>query len=403
MIYRDILIFHPEKHHVLNLAAGCCLTQYSVLLFVPLYSIGWVKLLQLLPWSIGKKIAGYQNPRIRSDAVLTSLQWQIKKIISQFYNRRKFYENFDLYVAQELRSKRLSGKVVVTLQDYMPHTVRVAKQLGMKIWSDQILNTSESAINRINSNLIALGLPVHPYDGRINDAITHSADLITVPSQYTASGLSDNYRKKTFLAPYGASITFSKNRNCAQGPAVRNTVNIVARAQSVRKGGHLLLQALQKNGAEILNRTKLTGLNLVILGALEPKIKEILENKKFDCRISVQSIVIANSEVARLYFDSDIFIMPSLSESMSLACVEAMHAGLPLIITKYCGVDRFSDAPVGIEIEPTVQSISSALENALSSKHMWDCWSKNSKELASLYTWENYEKSVAACAEKLLD
>jgi UDP-glucose:(heptosyl)LPS alpha-1,3-glucosyltransferase len=105
-------------------------------------------------------------------------------------------------------------------------------------------------------------------------------------------------------------------------------------------------------------------------------------------------------EVEKYYFASDIFAMPSVYDTFGMAVLEAMAAGLPVIISRTVGakdlvkdgVEGFvlGDPPTAIEISQKIKFLSNA-ENRLkmgerarhqSLKHHWD---RVAERMANLY------------------
>jgi glycosyltransferase involved in cell wall biosynthesis len=283
----------------------------------------------------------------------------------------------------------------------MPESVRAAKRRGWLIWSDQILNQSVEMTVRIAQHEEALGLADKwQHSEQMNDEIIAAADVITVPSVYTLDGIRDRIRPNTRIQsiPYGAST--------AQFAGCRLTnhehITILVRAHSIRKGGHLFLSALQQCGSELLRACIPKRIEVIVLGNLESTLNSLLEKITLPEGISVKHGNVPHSEVALMYRQASLFIMPSLSESMSLACIEALHAGLPLIITKYCGIDTFISGEMGYEIEDTVESLKCALISAFKNQELWDQWGNNSRKVAQELTWEAYTANISRLCTEVL-
>lgn len=397
----EILIAHPGKHHALHLVAGCIKSGVTVRYVTPFYRRGLGRLVAALPGKIGNKASGYFHPDIPLNNVVSPMRWQIRKLISLFNNDLSYERAFDDFVAHKIESGKYQARVLITLQDYMPNTVRVAKRHGMIIWSDQILNQSDEMRTRILRHEQALSLDsIWQHSEHNNDAIIAASNVITVPSSYCLDGIKERIAPHTRVVtiPYGASAEqFSVNRT----EDTRQIV-ILARAQSIRKGGHLLLAALQQCGSALLTASAPKKIKVVILGNLEPVLRSILDDLALPDGLSVEHGNVSHSMVAQLYQQASLFVMPSLSEGMSLACMEAMHACLPLVITRYCGIDGFIDGQMGYEITDTTESLASALVAAFNNKHLWQQWGENSKQLAMKLTWDAYEHEVVQLTGKLL-
>jgi glycosyltransferase involved in cell wall biosynthesis len=103
-----------------------------------------------------------------------------------------------------------------------------------------------------------------------------------------------------------------------------------------RKGGDLLVDVFRKR---LRGRAEL---ELVTRGAVaaEPDIR-------------VHRSVAPNSpELRRLYADSDIFVLPTRADCYSLVCMEALAAGMPLVVTRMGGIpDLVREGETGHLIE----------------------------------------------------
>ena len=394
-----ILIAHPGKHHALHLVAGCIKSGVSAIYITPFYRRGLGALIARLPGKIGNKAKGYFNSDIPIDQVVSPIFWQIRKLFALFKNDEVFYQNFDLFVAHSIYSGKYQARVLITLQDYMPKTAAAAKSLGWKIWSDQILNQSDEMRIRIAKHEKYLGMASPWEHSEIsNDEILAGADIITVPSGYTLNGICSRASKnaKIFTIPYGASAQQFSGERLAD-PAV---ITILARAHSVRKGGHLLLKALQECGADLLVACGSKKIRVRILGEYEAVLANLLSQIDLPKGLTIEHGNVPHAEVAALYRQASLFVMPSLSEGMSLACIEALQAGLPLIITEYCGIDGFRPGKMGYEVEDTIESIASNMIKAFENQDLWPQWSAAACKLAQELTWDSYTSSISkTCRE----
>ena len=401
----DILIAHPLKHHVFNFTVGCQNSGFEVRLITPLYKKGLINLLSRLPGTSIKKLNEYYHPRLNSSNVISPLWWQLKRLLTFNSNRDDFNEQFDLYIENLFLRKKIKTKILVTMQDYMPRTVAVAKSQGVLIWSDQILNSSNDVRNRIALNLLSVGHKyIDDHNEKMNKKILSECDVVTVPNQYTLKGVLDRIKPecKVYQVPYGADeVKFVRKKPLF---ASTETIRIIARANNIRKGGHLFLTAID-NCAESLSRLigKTQSVEFNIIGTLDEIVASKIENLILPTNFSVRVKVIPSVDMPNEYNSSHLFIMPSLTEGMSLMCIEAMKMALPIIITEECGIDFFSDRKMGIQIIPTVESISKALVYAFENIDKWEAWGNECAEKAKTLTWTSYETKIKDTALSILN
>jgi len=105
--------------------------------------------------------------------------------------------------------------------------------------------------------------------------------------------------------------------------------------------------------------------------------------------------------------DADLFVLPSYSENFGIAAVEAMNAGLPLIVSDQTAVHReISEANAGLTVPCEIEALASALAYLLGDAEKRRAMGRNGRELARQRfsvkavvrrTIEAYEQVVSQC------
>ena len=125
-----------------------------------------------------------------------------------------------------------------------------------------------------------------------------------------------------------------------------------------RKGLSLLLDAL----AEV----KDCDIHLLVVGG---QADTIATYQHYVDKVSLAGRVVfagTQKDVRPFLWASDMFVLPSLYETFSLATFEAAAAGVPAIVTRFHGVDEFlRDGINGISVEPTVSSVADGLRRLM--------------------------------------
>jgi poly(glycerol-phosphate) alpha-glucosyltransferase len=98
------------------------------------------------------------------------------------------------------------------------------------------------------------------------------------------------------------------------------------------------------------------------------------------------------------------FVLPSHSEGMPLAALEAMATGLPLLLTVACNLPQVTEAGAGLRIGPTVNGICDGIVRlaALTGEQHADM-AHRAKELAQqVFTWPRAARDTARVYSWLL-
>ena len=133
---------------------------------------------------------------------------------------------------------------------------------------------------------------------------------------------------------------------------------------------------------------------LIVIGqVVDPFVYRALQNNPIVTMIPYQR----KEALLQYYRDSDIFVMPSFSESFGRVYVEAMSQGLPVVYTRGQGFDGiFPEGEVGFSVKADdVEEIAEAVERILaryeqiSAKCITECgsfdWNKIAVQLDELY------------------
>lgn len=127
---------------------------------------------------------------------------------------------------------------------------------------------------------------------------------------------------------------------------------------------------------------------LVGEGPLEKEFDRAISRR--DLEGSVE-IIGSRDQVANLYKAADVFVLPSITEGLSNALLEAMACGLPVVGSRVSGiVDIIKEGAEGFLFDPLiVEEITVALEKILKKGRDLDEMGRSSREKATAYSMES--------------
>lgn len=398
----DFFLAHSQRHHASHLFLGAQKVSAEALFVVPYYPKGLGKIISLLPGRYGKKASGFFNENIDTSRVVSPVVFQIKKVVSVIRNDLKIEKEFDLWVSHKINSGVFNPDVLISLQDFMPRTVESAWKKGITIWSDQILNSSESTQIRLNAHCDDYGIKKKLVGDKINTDILSIASVVTSPSQFVDDGLMGRINKeaKLFRVPYG--VDFNIFREVKPYTPNKDVLKILVRGNSVRKGGHLVLRALSLGAKEYLKKSARKKIQVTFIGEISEELKDIYLSVQDIDSCSVTCGNISHVDLPSLFCDSDFMIMPTLAEGMSLIIPEALSCGLPVVSTKYCGVDYLVDGFNGVISEDSVVGIKDGIIKMIGMLENWKEIRNDCIRSTKNHGWGSYSKKIEDICHDLM-
>ena len=154
---------------------------------------------------------------------------------------------------------------------------------------------------------------------------------------------------------------------------------------SLIKGPDLLLRAFLNVKNEIDNY------HLVFAGPdgeVASELKEIVAGSGVAHKIHFIGYV-GGVDKYQAYCASDVVVIPSRQEAMSLVALEAGAAGTPVILTDQCGFDELADSGGGIIVEATIDALQRGmLEMRDKREDLDDMGEKLKQYVSKSYSWD---------------
>ncbi|TDM46085.1 glycosyltransferase [Macrococcoides goetzii] len=188
-----------------------------------------------------------------------------------------------------------------------------------------------------------------------------------------------NIIKKSLIIPNGVSNFWKIN-------AIKNGRNDVDKVRDL-----LFIGTLNKN-KNILNLIKKIEkypeyhLDIIGDGPLLDKVRNYIDNNSLNNRIKIHGNL-SKENILNLMQKSDVFILPSITETFGIVYLEAMSQGLPVIYTKGQGFDGyFEEGKVGYSIESSLDNLSKIIKKI---EKNYNGLSNNCAEEIENFQWEN--------------
>jgi glycosyltransferase involved in cell wall biosynthesis len=305
------------------------------------------------------------------------------------------YRHFDAKVAQHLKALRIDA--VYGYEGGALQTFREARKLGIKklyeltsghwYWEQKLLSKEAER----NPDFAGL----HP---KLMDSTKHMqwkdeelalADFVIVPSRHVQNTLSGVVpADKIRVINYGAPA-LQPDRSVSRDTAQPLKVLFVG-ALIQRKGIGYLLDAIEMLNGQV---------ELTLVG------KRFAPNARVDaaCARWRWFETLPYSRVTDIMMQSDVLVLPSLSEAFGLVVTEALACGLPVIVTPNVGAsDLVCDGREAFVVPVcSAEAIAERLSRLHRDRNLLAAMSQNVRTTAAQKSWESYRVTLAQTVRAL--
>jgi glycosyltransferase involved in cell wall biosynthesis len=283
------------------------------------------ELVRSYPWIQTLYMAGLQYGLLsKSPAFQRAVEWRA-------------HQSLDRYAARHLPP----CDVVVGLSGSALQTGRQVQQRGARYVCDRGSSHVRFQNRILHEEYERWGLKFSGVGNQIMEkelAEYETADLITVPSEFNVRTFIDEGVPAERIAkvPYGANIA----KFSPQGAPDPNKFVVLFVGQvSIRKGFPYLLRAFE--------RFSHPQKELWVVGPVQLELEAKLFPRMNLSRVEFKG-QLAHAELARVYSQANVMVLPSIEEGLAMVQGEALACGCPVIGTDHSGAsDLFTDGREG--------------------------------------------------------
>ncbi|MCM3734884.1 glycosyltransferase family 4 protein [Bacillus cytotoxicus] len=166
-----------------------------------------------------------------------------------------------------------------------------------------------------------------------------------------------------------------------------------------RKGHNILLDALSKMERKVTENVK-----LLIVG--DGEMRSTLEEQVNNLNLSMVEFLGERNDVPDILSNTDIFVLPTLNDSLPISIIEAMHSGVCVISTPSGGIPELvSHSKTGILVEAgDANKLARALRSVIVNQQAREQLGKNARKFAKKYlTRETMITNIEQIYRKCLD
>ena len=211
-------------------------------------------------------------------------------------------------------------------------------------------------------------------------------------SKYVPQKYLEELKSKTYIIPNGIDDFWLENL-FTEEKHLSATVKLIYAGRIDRNKNIPTIQ----RAMDILNQKGYNASLTVVGRVADNKLFEEIRdnpNTKFIPAIPKEKLI-------EEYRKSDIFVMPSFTESFGLVYAEAMSQGLPVVYSKGQGFDhQFAEGTVGYHVDShDAKDVADGIERVIKN---YDNIKRNLVECSKKFNWEDISKEYAVIYQKIV-
>jgi glycosyltransferase involved in cell wall biosynthesis len=245
------------------------------------------------------------------------------------------------------------------------------------------------------------------YNGVVTRWLFRRAAAVIATSELEAEELRGSVAtvaEKILVRRNGISMDFSGDPD--MGARLREEWHV---APDERLIGYIGRISKKKGLLELIaafNQAGLTAAKLLIGGPVsEPayaeRVREAVRQSPLRDNIFIEGLLEGDRYVGALKA-LDLFVLPSENENFGNSAAEAASAGIPVLLTRNCGIAPMIDGRVGLAVDYTIDALKDGLQTMLRPETGRQ-WSPFWKTVQSELSWEEPVRVMEGIYEKIVN
>lgn len=215
------------------------------------------------------------------------------------------------------------------------------------------------------------------------------ADLIIAVSQWTKDIIIEKYGiEESKIRVVHNGVSPSEQAEFLFPPKVSDHVVTFLGRITHQKGPQYFIDAARK----VLNYFPDAHFIMAGSGDLLPAMIDRVAQLKLASRIHFTGFL-NGQQIHQVWYVTDVYVMPSVSEPFGITPLEAAQAGVPIIVSNQSGVAEVMDHAIKIDFWD-IDALADAIINVFRHKALSESLKHNSKQEIELLTWTRAAKKI---------
>jgi glycogen(starch) synthase len=215
------------------------------------------------------------------------------------------------------------------------------------------------------------------------------ADVILAVSKWTKTILINRYKiVSSRIRTVHNGILFKPKSSISQVPSIGSHVVTFLGRLTYQKGPLYFVEAAQK----VLQKFPDAHFIVVGSGDLFPRVIERVAELKLSSRFHFTGFL-KGENVDRIWSTSSVYVMPSVSEPFGITPLEAIQAGVPVIVSNQSGVSEVMPHAMKVDFWNT-DELANAICNVLAYGSLSSTLQKNAQEEIKKITWDKAARKL---------
>ena len=242
------------------------------------------------------------------------------------------------------------------------------------------------------------GGKVNPRVFEIERAGMESADKVITVSNLTREAVIRRYNiaAERVVTVYNAVDPLQQGKASFPGKGYpEKTVTFLGRI-TIQKGPEYFVKAAEL----VLRKMKTVRFVMAGSGDMKNEMLSLVSRLGISDRFHFPGFLVGEA-VRQLLYSSDVFVMPSVSEPFGISPLEAMQAGVPVIISRQSGVSELLSHAIKVDYWD-VEAMADAIYAILNYKALARMLAENGEKQAGQFRWEDSARHIHSIYKSLL-